>query len=128
MDLGVLSAENYQERAYSQMQTAEGGENNQLYGGLLVNHEESSSGPVSRKRMKTRDSSKKVTSTNASADEVSHQRGRPRLDTRDRNAAEVCFADRLLLLFSSSNAMRIMALCPIMGQVPTTKCGRADFI
>ena len=90
MDLDVLSAENYQ-REYAQVSPMQRGrEPAPLFGISADNRprQNTPSPPASTRARRSRKESLKGTS----ADEANtaRQRGRPRLDTKDQTAAEVC--------------------------------------
>ena len=89
MDPSILSAENYQERAYEHTNSDRGErESTQLYMGFLASKPRTPSPPASN--MRTRRTSKKDAPKGAVADDNSNrQRGRPRLDNGDQTAAEV---------------------------------------
>ena len=93
MDPNLLSAENYQEGAYERTNLGRGGTGStQLLMGSLAGNPCTPSPPASD--TETRTTSKKDASKGAAAEYKStRQRGRPRLDTRDQSAAEVCFRD-----------------------------------
>ena len=90
MDLEVLSAESYQ-RDYAQVGSAQRGrEHAPLFGITASNRRRTNtpSPPAGTRARRSRKESLKGTS----ADEANsaRQRGRPRLDTKDQTAAEVC--------------------------------------
>ena len=90
MDLEVLSAENYQ-RDYAQVGSTQRGRVQAPLFGITANNSlrpNTPSPPAGTRARRSRKESLKGTS----ADEANsaRQRGRPRLDTKDQTAAEVC--------------------------------------
>ena len=90
MDLDVLSAENYQ-RDYAQVSSIQRGREHAPLFGISADNRlrtNTPSPPAGTRARRSRKESLKGTS----ADEASsaRQRGRPRLDTKDQTAAEVC--------------------------------------
>ena len=91
MNLNVLSAERFEEGQYGQRRSIDQGTGGSLlWGGLLASgeaEENGSSSPIeTRPRISPKNSSSK---TGSGEDSGTRQRGRPRLDTRDKTAAEV---------------------------------------
>ena len=97
MDLDVLSAENYQ-RDYAHVSSMQR-EHAPLFGIAGENRlrTDTSSPPASTRARRSRKESLKGTS----ADEANstRQRGRPRLDTKDQTAAEVCILSAFNMIF-----------------------------
>lgn len=104
MDSDILSAENYYDGVFGGRASIEGqGNDSQWLGGLLANRTITQS-PVKKNGldgMRTRQPSRKDSTKSTGADDSSgvRQRGRPRLDTRDHTAAEVCLLTRKVYFF-----------------------------
>lgn len=110
MDLDVLSAENYQ-RDYAQVSSAQRGrEHAPLFGITADNRLRTStpSPPAGTRARRSRKESLKGTS----ADEANsaRQRGRPRLDTKDQTAADVCILSCSDMIFC--NVLPLFGLYP----------------
>ena len=92
MDLDLLSAENYQEVPYNRGFSEQHNSGTvQMYGGFLASATPETEVPSSPPSMNNRRSSKKGIPKGVSLDETAtRQRGRPRLESRDQNASEVC--------------------------------------
>lgn len=91
MDLDVLSAENYQ-RDYAQVNPMQRGREHAPLFGITADNRPRTNTPSPPAGTRTR-RSRKESLKGTSADEANsaRQRGRPRLDTKDQTAAEVCF-------------------------------------
>lgn len=90
MDLDVLSAENY-ERDYAQVSSMQRGREHAPLFGITADSRLRTMTPSPPAGTRAR-RSRKESLKGASADEANsaRQRGRPRLDTKDQTAAEVC--------------------------------------
>ena len=91
MDLDVLSTENYQ-RDYAQVSSMQRRTEHAPLFGITADNRLRTNTPSPPAGTRTR-RSRKESLKGTSADEASsaRQRGRPRLDTKDQTAAEVCF-------------------------------------
>ena len=94
MNLNVLSAERFEEGQYGQRRSIEQGRGGSvLWGGLLASGETEDDGSSSPTEIRPRVLPKDNSSKPGSGEENgTRQRGRPRLDTRDKTAAEVGFS------------------------------------
>lgn len=108
MDLDVLSTENYQ-RDYAQVNSMQRGREHAPLFGITADtrlRTNTPSPPAGARSRRSRKGSLKGTS----ADEASsaRQRGRPRLDTKDQTAAEVCILSCFDMIFC--NALPLLGL------------------
>lgn len=87
MDLAILSAENYYDGAFSEGKSMENNDaSDQWLGGLLAHR---IANPIPSKKKQQKNENPNTSGANESTG--MRQRGRPRLNTRDQTAAEVCF-------------------------------------
>ena len=99
MDLDVLSADNYQ-RDYAQVSPMQRGREHAPLFGITADNRlrtNTPSPPAGTKARRPRKESLKGTS--ADEGNTARQRGRPRLDTKDQTAAEVCILSSFSVIF-----------------------------
>ena len=113
MDLDVLSTDSYQ-RDYAQVNSIQRGRENAPLFGITTDNRRRANSPSPTAGARAR-RSRKESLKGTSADEANsaRQRGRPRLDTKDQTAAEVC-----IFQFSTRCSAQCSAHGPVTLELP----------